>query len=165
MLWGNFHQVDKNFYRSAQLFPFNMPYHLEKCGIKSIINLRGPSRDAWYRQETRWAKAHHVAHVDFGFGDREMLSVRTMQKLIDIIRNAPKPVLVHCKAGADRTSLATALYLYAIKHDEAAADKAFSIVDGHFPWLGSRTVAMDRSFDAYKISTQHTASAVARPIL
>jgi protein tyrosine/serine phosphatase len=31
-----------------------------------------------------------------------------------------KPLLIHCKAGADRTSLASALYFYALKHDDDA---------------------------------------------
>lgn len=152
-LYGNFHQVDQDFYRSAQLFSFNMPYVLEKHRIKSIINLRGPSRNAWYREETVLAKERHIRHIDFGIGDREVISYETMKKLVDIMREAPKPVLVHCKAGADRTSLAAALYLYAIKHDDTEAEEALSVRYGHFPWLGSRTVAMDQSFNAYRALT------------
>jgi len=74
-----------------------------------------------------------------------------MEELVALMKKAPKPLLVHCKAGADRTSLASALYLYALKHDPDA-DRAISIIYGHFPWLGSKTKAMDESFRNYKNS-------------
>jgi hypothetical protein len=39
--------------------------------------------------------------------------------------------------------------MYAIKKD-IDAEKQISIIYGHFPWLGSKTSAMDRSFEKYK---------------
>jgi protein tyrosine/serine phosphatase len=72
-----------------------------------------------------------------------------MNKIVQIMKDAPKPLLIHCKAGADRTSLASALYLHAVQNDRDA-EKQISIIYGHFPWLGSKTGAMDRSFEKYK---------------
>ncbi len=147
-LYGNFHQVDRELYRSAQLYRFNMPYYLQHHHIRSVINLRGSSQKQWYKDELRICKENNVTHYDFGIPDRERISLPKMQKLITLMQNAPKPLLVHCKAGADRTSLASALYLYAVKH-RPDAQKAISILYGHFPWLGSRTKAMDQSFENY----------------
>lgn len=148
LLYGNFHKVDKDLYRSAQLFSFNMPYYIEKYKIQSILNLRGDSQKQWYKDELRISKEYNVTHYDFGIGDREITSMEDMDKIITIMKNAPKPLLIHCKAGADRTSLATALYLYAIKQDKDP-QRGISIIYGHFPWLGSKTVAMDKSFEKY----------------
>jgi protein tyrosine/serine phosphatase len=72
-----------------------------------------------------------------------------MDKIVQMMKDAPKPLLIHCKAGADRTSLASALYLHAVKNDKNA-EKQISILYGHFPWLGSKTGAMDRSFEKYQ---------------
>jgi len=149
LVYGNFHKVDDDLYRSAQLFEFNMPYYLQKYHIKSVVNLRGSSKKEWYQDEIRISKESQVVHYDFGIGDRERISYETMESLVNLMRKAPKPILIHCKAGADRTSLASALYLYAIKHDRNAQE-AISIFYGHFPWLGSKTKAMDESFRAYK---------------
>lgn len=153
LLIGNFHKVDNQVFRSAQLFSFNMPYYIEKHGIKSIINLRGESKRDWYKEELEIAKKYDISHFDYGFGDREVQSIEKMNKLVELIKNAPKPLLIHCKAGADRTSLATALYLLEIKKD-INAHKEISIKYGHFPWLGSKTKAMDESFEKYYFFNQ-----------
>jgi len=148
LLYGNFHKVDKDLYRSAQLFSFNLPYYIEKHHIKSILNLRGDSSKQWYQDELRISKEYNVTHYDYGIGDRKLASMKEMDDIVKILKDAPKPLLIHCKAGADRTSLVSALYLYEIKHDKDA-QKAISIIYGHFPWLGSRTKAMDESFKKY----------------
>ena len=149
LLYGNFHKVDKDIYRSAQLFSYNMPYYIEKHKIKSILNLRKVKNKSWYINEVAIAKEMGVVRYDYPIGDREEASMVKMDNIVDIIKKAPKPLLIHCKAGADRTSLASALYLYAIKH-ENNSEREISILYGHFPWLGSKTGAMDRSFEKYK---------------
>lgn len=155
LILGNFHKVDNNLYRSAQLFSFNMPYYIEKHGIKSIINLRGSSHKDWYTEEKKIAEKYNITHFDYGFGDREIQSIKKMNKLIELIKNAPKPLLIHCKAGADRTSLASALYRLEIKKD-INAHKELSIKYGHFPWLGSKTKAMDESYKNFFIFNNKT---------
>lgn len=149
LLIGNFHKVDTAVYRSAQLFKFNMPYYIKKHGIKSVINLRGTSQKDWYKDEKEIVEDYDLQHFNYGFSDRKIQSIEKMGKLVDLIKKAPKPVLIHCKAGADRTSLASALYLLEVKKD-VNADKEISLKYGHFPWLGSKTKAMDESFKIYK---------------
>ena len=151
LLYGNFHKVDKDVYRSAQLFSHNLPYYIEKHKIKSILNLRKVRKaknKSWYLDEVSISKELGAVRYDYPIGDREEASMEEMEKIVQIIKDAPKPLLIHCKAGADRTSLASALYLHALKHEDDA-EREISIVYGHFPWLGSKTVAMDRSFKKY----------------
>ncbi len=148
-LYGNFHQVNSQLYRSAQLYSFNLPYYIDEYHFNSIINLRGASDESWYKDEIAISKEHNITHYDFGFGDRTKQSVETMNKLVKLMKEAKKPLLIHCKAGADRTSLASALYLYST-HDKENPQEAISIIYGHFPWLGSKTKAMDESFLLYQ---------------
>ncbi len=147
-VYGNFHKVDDDFYRSAQLYSFNLPYYINKYGIKTILNLRGKSDETWYIDEVKISKDLNVTHIDYGIPDRKKIPIKKMQDIVEIIKNAKKPLLVHCKAGADRTSLVSALYLYDIKKDKDAKD-AISILYGHFPYFGSKTIAMDESFKDY----------------
>lgn len=148
LLYGNFHKVDENLYRSAQLFSFNLPHYIQKYKIHSIINLRGGEGKEFYNDEIRISKEHNVTHYNYSISDRKIQSIATMEEIVNLLKQAPKPILIHCKAGADRTSLVSALYLYAIKHDPNASD-AISLLYGHFPWFGSPTVAMDISFQNY----------------
>lgn len=154
LVYANFHKVDDNLYRSAQLRSFNMPYFIGKHKIRSIINLRGGYAkgkvpDSWYVDEVAFAKEHNITHIDYGIGDRMPITLQQMDEMVALMKKLPKPLLIHCKAGADRTSLASALYLYAIKKDKDA-NRAISILYGHFPWLGSKTHFMDESFENYK---------------
>ena len=158
-IYGNFHKVDSNVYRSAQLFFFNL-FYLKVFGIKSILNLRKIRRHKnkkWYKDEIAAANKLGIEMHEYPIGDREMISVESMTEIVEIIKNAPKPILIHCKTGADRTSLAVALYQYAInKNSPAYAHRSLSILYGHFPWFGSKTKAMDDSLDLYIEHTQKT---------
>ena len=147
-IYGNFHKVDNNVYRSAQLFSFNMPYYVNKYHIKSILDLRGATDSQSYKDEINISKEYNITHYTYSIGTADIQTMKIMNKIVDIIKNSPKPILIHCKSGADRTSLATALYLYSINKDKIAP-KAFSLEYLHFPWLGSKTKAMDESFDKY----------------
>ena len=146
-IYGNFHKIDSNAYRSAQLFSFNMPYYVKKYHIKSILNLRGTD-NKFYKDEINISKKYNITHYNYSISASHIQTMKAMNKIVDIIKNAPKPILIHCKAGADRTSLATALYLYNEKK-YTIAPKAFSLEYLHFPWLWSKTNAMDESFDKY----------------
>ena len=145
---GNFHKVSSNIFRSGQLYSFNFPYYYNKYKFKTILNLRGAHNDkSWYKYEKNFAKEHNITLIDFGIDDKEVQSISIMNKIINIIQNAKKPILIHCKAGADRTGLATSLYLY-YKHDKDYKNM-LSLKYGHFPYFGSRTIAMDKSLEKY----------------
>ncbi|GMT43962.1 MAG: hypothetical protein IEMM0003_0781 [bacterium] len=146
---GNFHVVTKNeLYRSAQLDNDELSYYLKKYHIKSVLNLRGKSPDSqWYKNEIKISKKFGVIHYDYGFSASHLLSIKRMRTVVALLEKLPEPILIHCKAGADRSGLIAALWMYKIKH--YSFKKSFeqlSVLFGHFPYLGSPTVAMDKSF-------------------
>ncbi len=150
-LTGNVHTVmDGVFYRSAQPSK-NQIFALSKdYGIRSIINLRGDNTGSpWYDDEIEASKALGLQHYNFRMSARHELSQERAEELISMLRQAPKPVLVHCNGGADRSGLASALFLAAIaqKGEEAAEDQ-MSFRYGHvsIPHLSS-SFAMDRTFE------------------
>lgn len=148
---GNFNTVVAGeVYRSAQLSPEQLERFTAENGIKSIINLRddGPGSD-WYADEVASAGRLHVSVFDFPMSAQAELTLAQSQALIDLMRDAPKPVLIHCKAGADRTGLAASLYLAAIKGvDPEIADDQLALRFGHVSLPFWPEYAMDRSFTA-----------------
>lgn len=150
-LTGNFHPVVANeVYRSAQPTATDIARYQKTYGIKTIINLRGENTGSlWYDAEIAEAKQLGITHVDFRMSARQELSQAEAAELIGVLAQAEKPVLIHCKAGADRSGLAAALYVAAVaKLGEAAAEEQISIRYGHISLPVSATYAMDRTFEA-----------------
>jgi protein tyrosine phosphatase (PTP) superfamily phosphohydrolase (DUF442 family) len=149
---GNFHSVQPGvLYRSAQLNQGELETFGRQYGIKSVLNLRGAhAGEAWYDGEIAAVRDLGIAHYDYPISAKRFVTGREIAQLLDIVRNAPKPLLIHCKSGADRAGLVAALYRYAIGEASAAdADRQLSLVYGHFPYLTSRSGAMDDSFWAF----------------
>ena len=102
---GNFHTVVAGeFYRSNQPTPARLTAYKKQDGIRSVLNLRGAHPgEAWYDQEKAAAQRLGLKLIDFKMSDHEILSPARVAALEAVMAQAPKPLLVHCKAGADRT--------------------------------------------------------------
>jgi protein tyrosine/serine phosphatase len=154
---GNFHAVKEGaFYRSAQLNKNELQSAIRDHNIRSVLNLRGAHPgQTWYDEELAVSQALGVAHYDYSLSSHRFVTRQQIGEVLGIVRDAPKPLLVHCKAGADRTGLISALYRFAGEGENAdQADRELSLVYGHFPYLTSRSKAMDDSFWAF-VSPAH----------
>ncbi|MBC2884113.1 tyrosine-protein phosphatase [Ochrobactrum sp. CM-21-5] len=148
---GNVHTViDGQAYRSNQPDPARIAAMQKLYGIKTIINLRGPEPgEKWYDAETAASKQFGIRHEDFKMSSSRQLNPQEARQLIALMQNAEKPVLIHCKSGADRTGLAAALYIAAVaKGSERQAERQMSIAYGHFGFPLSPTYAMEKTFEA-----------------
>lgn len=150
-LTGNVHTVVRGeLYRSAQVTAERLRTFQADVGIRSVINLRGADPGAaWYDEEVAAAGALGLVHYDFAMSDRRPFSSADAARLIDLMRAAPKPLLLHCRAGSDRTGLAAALYLAGITGtDVETAEAQLSLRYGHLgiPLL-SAAYPMDQSWE------------------
>ncbi len=150
-LSGNFDEVIAGeLYRSNQPTPEQITKYVKRYGIKTIINLRGADDGAaWYRDEVATATALGVKHVDFKMSSSQEMTFNQSQSLVSLLRDAPKPLLIHCRSGADRTGLASVIYLQQIaRTDEETAEKQLSIWFGHIgvPYVSS-SYAMDENWE------------------
>ena len=147
---GNFHAtIPGELYRSAQLQPGDLTRYTELYHIRSVLNLRGaePERD-WYKYEIHEATINGIEHRDFRMrADAELTDQEAVQ-LIETMRQMPKPLLIHCRSGADRTGLAAAFYLAAIaKRGEWASEEQLWLQNGHLPLWFTGAFAMNRTFE------------------
>lgn len=150
-LTDNFNPVIKGeVYRSGQFDGAELEAYAKAHGIRSVINLQGAHPGSvWYDEEIAMSRKLGLAHFDFRMTARKELTQARAAELISLMAQAPKPLLIHCKAGADRSGLASALYLAAIaKKGEAAAEAQISLYYGHISLPFSAAYAMDRSFEA-----------------
>jgi protein tyrosine/serine phosphatase len=151
-LTGNFHEVIAGeFYRSGQLSPEKFEKIIKTYGIKTVINLRGASlKSEWYRDEIAQASRLGVTHIDYRMSARKALTIEQSLALIAMMRTAPKPILVHCLSGIDRTGLVSVMYLQQVAGvDEERAEMQLSLLFGHFsiPYI-NKYYAMDESWES-----------------
>lgn len=109
---GNFHVVEPGLvYRSNTLGSQQLETVIATYGIKTIVNLRGRSpKEQWCREEVRRAQLSGVTLVDIPMSDSVEPDGGTLDTLLTALKSANRPILIHCKAGADRTGLASALF-------------------------------------------------------
>jgi len=147
---GNFHPITQSeAYRSAQLDRDELEHYIRKFKIRSVINLRGEnSGSPWYKEEVQVCRKLNVSHFDLGLSADKAPSPSEIEKLLELFRLAPRPVLIHCKAGADRSGLAAAIWEIVIDGEPTSvARKQLSIFYGHMP-LGP-TQVLDKFFNTW----------------
>lgn len=148
----NYHAVVAGeVYRAAQIPSDELVTYKTRDGIRTILNLRGASpQKPWYTAEVSAAKGLGISHIDFKMSSDEQLDDKKIAELVKIMKDAPKPLLIHCESGANRTGLAAALYLASIKKESiAVASQQLSIRYGHFGIPLSPTYAMDETFERF----------------
>lgn len=134
---GNFHPITpEEAYRSAQLDQDELEYYISKFGIRSIINLRGKNpRESWYKEEVAICRELGVKHYDLKLSPDKTPSLQDIKALLQLFDKVPWPVLIHCKAGADRSGLAAALWLMAVDGaPKSIAKRQLSLRYGHLPF-------------------------------
>ena len=104
--------VENQIYRSAQLSVSRLDTIIRDHGIRTIIALLGPEKGApWYENEKALAAKRQVQLLNIGFGSHELPQYNRLNQLVDALLSAPRPILLHCYRGADRTGMASAIAL------------------------------------------------------
>ncbi len=148
---GNFDEVIPGIlYRSAQPDAAEIKYIVEHFGVKSTLNLRDEAKGDWYREESAAAQRANVQLIDFPVSSGHPLSKTDLKKLIAILNGAPKPMLVHCEHGANRTGLVSAIFVKLTGSGSWLAELQLSPYYGHVPIPGIGRFAMQESWKLFK---------------
>jgi len=98
--------------RSAQAYAGFLGPFLAARGIRSVINLRGANEThLWWRYEKRVTERRGIAHFDAMLNSRRLPTGQMLLDLLAAFDAAPKPLLLKCSGGQDRSSFAGALYI------------------------------------------------------
>jgi len=145
---GNFRTVSPGrVYRSGQLTEKQLMEYTKEYGIRSVLNLRGRNEQSdWWKEEIAASSRLCLKHYDVGLSSDKEPAEKEVQELVSVLQEAPKPLLIHCFAGADRSGLVSAMYLYRFeRYPYEKARRQLSFIYGHTTLLSPDKKAMDRA--------------------
>lgn len=124
-------------------------------GINTILNLRGAGHSAAHLFEVESCRALGLDLVSVSLRARLAPERDAVLGLFEAFRTIEKPFLMHCKSGADRAGLASALYVLAYGATVAQARRHLSFRYLHV--RASRTGVLDHILDLYEARQAETA--------
>jgi protein tyrosine phosphatase (PTP) superfamily phosphohydrolase (DUF442 family) len=147
----NLHRLGASAWRSAQPAPHHIS-RIARLGVRTVVNLRGARVCGSYWLEVEACRRHGIKLVDYQIRSRAAPSREEVLGARDLLLGIEKPVLLHCKSGADRAGLMSTLYLIAVEGvpvDEARRQLALKY--GHI--RQSDTGMLDHFFECYLAET------------
>lgn len=107
----NFHRVKKReLYRSGQIQKEEFQL-LKDFGVKTIISFNNYEVAGFSaKDEARWAKEQGITFIHEEMHPWNKPSLRHLLRVVELMKNSEKPVLIHCQGGSDRTGMAVAAY-------------------------------------------------------
>lgn len=146
--WHNLHQITDEAWRSNQPTPARIDAAAKK-GIKTIINLRGSREDGGWRLENEACNKNGITLVDFTIRSRAVPDAENIHAAKVLFETVEYPILMHCKSGADRAGIMSALYLLLRKSaslDEATKQLSFK----YFHVKQAKTGLLDAFLETYR---------------
>lgn len=146
-VFPNRHRLSKDTWRAAQPLPHQIR-DLPRRGIRTVVNLRGQTDSSTYTFEKAACRAAGLELIDFRIRSRAAPTRAEVLAARDLFGSVTYPVLMHCKSGADRVGLMSALYLYTRQGVPIEqARRQLSLRYGHI--RQADTGILDHFFDAY----------------
>lgn len=128
----NSYRVSPELYRSGQ--PDKEGFRtIERAGIKSVLNLREYHTD----DDEAAGTGLKLLHYPVAAGS---VTEQDIVNILNLLRTAPKPVLVHCWHGSDRTGITVAAYRI-VEQGVSVEDAEKEFIDDRFGhhefWYGN----------------------------
>lgn len=145
----NRHRLTRDAWRAAQPAPHDIA-RFARDGVRTIVNLRGPRDCSSYELEAEACARHGITLVDYQVRSRAAPTVSEIKGAKALFETIEYPVLMHCKSGADRAGLMSALFMHfreGLPIDEAK--RQLSLKFGHISQ--AETGVLDYFFERYLV--------------
>lgn len=145
-VWTNQAEIAPGVYRSNQPTLARLE-RLRAAGIKTVLCLRGDNTLP-YAAIRGHCDQLGMRLAAVGLSARQPPTAESILCLIDLFRTMERPFVMHCKSGADRAGLASAIYLIVIEGKSVTqARRMFCWRYIHFK--RTKTGVLDRFLEAY----------------
>lgn len=107
--FANRHDLGGGMYRENQPSPERIKVWADE-GIKTVVNLRGPSPKGFYLLEKEACETHGIALENYRMYSRDVHTPERIMGAKELFDRIEYPAVMHCKSGADRTGVMGVLY-------------------------------------------------------
>jgi protein tyrosine/serine phosphatase len=147
LVFPNRHRLSEEAWRAAQPLPHQIADYARR-GIRTVVNLRGQFDTQSYAFEKAACERAGLNLVDFTIKSRDAPSRADISGARELFGRLEYPILMHCKSGADRVGLMSALYLIVRRGATVKeAKSALSLRYGHI--RQADTGVLDYFFERY----------------
>lgn len=147
-LWTNQFQIAPGVWRSNQPSPARLR-SLADMGIKTVLNLRGEDKFSFYLFEREACETLGLTLIDYKIYARRLVSRDRFMGLFEIFDRIEKPFVLHCKSGADRAGLVSALWL--LDQEGASITQARAMLSLRYVHLKrTKTGVLDHLLETYE---------------
>lgn len=154
LVYPNRHAVSARMWRSSQPAPHEIA-HFARRGIRTVVNLRGPRDCGSYRLEQDACRRFGIRLIDFQARSRAAPAPAFFHAARALFETIEYPALMHCKSGADRVGLMSALYLMLAEgRPPEEARRQLSLRFGHI--AGADTGILGAVLDSYIADSART---------
>lgn len=101
-------------YRSGQPRPAQLARWCDRYGIRTVINLRGFAKHDSPAEQAAAAELDLKYLPIYDFSAHTLPPQPRLAELIDAVENAPRPILIHCYHGNDRSGVASVIAAMAL---------------------------------------------------
>ncbi len=144
----NLHQISDEMWRSNQPSPAQIEEHVRLRGIKTILNLRGPSTRGYYLLEKEACKKYGVELIDFQVFSRDTPTPERVLEAKALFDAIQYPALMHCKSGADRAGIMSVLYMI-FRQDQTVQTASRQLSKKYLHMREGKTGLLDAFFESY----------------
>ena len=145
--YHNFHHIGAGMFRGNQPSPERLEW-LAAMGMKTIINLRGPSPKGFYLLEREACARLGLRLVDYRMYSRDTHTVEAVLGAKALFGEIAYPAFMHCKSGSDRTGIMGVLFRH-FHTSEPIADAVEQLSFRYGHMSGAKTGMLDFFFAEY----------------
>ena len=155
-LWNRPQRFTADAWRANQPSPLGIR-RLARQGVRTVVNLRGEGSGGAILLEERACAQAGLELIHFRMSSRGAPSAKRVLAFARLLENLQRPVLFHCKSGADRSGFAAGLYLL-LTGQGSVADAKAQLSWRYLHFKGAKTGLLHEFFCAYE-RYQNTAEA------
>ena len=142
-IYDNYFMVDEKLHRSSHP-SYSTLKKAASLGVTQVISLRHPGKISYQLLEEVWTDRLGLKFISYSMSASDISDPSTYLHILGQINNNRGKTLIHCKSGADRSGLLSALYL--LNQSVPQIQKSLQMLNWKFGHFGLGKKAINRKF-------------------